>query len=161
MSCWRRLFTIFPRFQANYDGPIFDQPLSYDSVLTAFTSDFALEFPNSSDDQLRDFAALLNAAVADGGELEHAFSQCFSITPCRYISTNYFGLICQAQRVNASSPNQTMKPTAPLRNAFSMFATTSWISSRCPASLVRFALSRSRTPAVLLLNASRGLSPSR
>ena len=72
-----RLFTIFPRFQANYDGPIFDQPLSYDSVLTAFTSDFGLEFPNSSDDQLRDFAALLNAAVADGGELEHAFSQCF------------------------------------------------------------------------------------
>jgi hypothetical protein len=72
-----RLFAIFPRFQANYDGPIFDQPLSYDSVLTAFTSDFGLEFPNSSDDQLRDFAALLNAAVAHGGELERAFSQCF------------------------------------------------------------------------------------
>jgi len=72
-----RLFTIFPRFQANYDGPIFDQPLSYDSVLTAFTSDFGLEFPNSSDDQLRDFAALVNTAVAEGGDLEHAFSQCF------------------------------------------------------------------------------------
>ena len=72
-----RLFTIFPHFQANYDGPIFDQPLSYDSVLTAFTSDFGLDFPNSSDDQLRDFAALVNAAVAHGGELERAFSQCF------------------------------------------------------------------------------------
>jgi hypothetical protein len=33
-----RLFTMFPRFKANYDGPIFEQPLSYDSVLTAFTS---------------------------------------------------------------------------------------------------------------------------
>jgi hypothetical protein len=72
-----RLFAIFPRFQANYDGPIFDQPLSYDSVLTAFTSDFGLEFPNSSDHQLHDFAVLVNAAVAHGGELEHAFSQCF------------------------------------------------------------------------------------
>jgi hypothetical protein len=72
-----RLFRIFPRFQANYAGPILDQPLSYDSVLTAFTSDFGLEFPSSSDDQLRDFAALVNTAVADGGELEHAFSQCF------------------------------------------------------------------------------------
>jgi hypothetical protein len=72
-----RLFTIFPRFRTNYDGPIFEQPLSYDSVLTAFTSDFGLEFRNSSDDQLRDFADLVNAAVVDGGELEHAFSQCF------------------------------------------------------------------------------------
>jgi len=72
-----RLFRMFPRFKANYDGPIFDQPLSYDSVLTAFTSDFGLEFPNSSDDQLHDFAVLVNAAVAHGGELEHAFSQCF------------------------------------------------------------------------------------
>ena len=72
-----RLFAIFPRFQSNYDGPIFDQPLSYDSVLTAFTSDFGLEFPYSSDDQLRDFSALLNAAVAHGGKLERAFSQCF------------------------------------------------------------------------------------
>ena len=72
-----RLFTIFPRFQTNYDGPLFDQPVTYDSVLTAFTSDFGLDFPNSSDDQPRDFAALVNAAVAHGGELEHAFSQCF------------------------------------------------------------------------------------
>ena len=48
-----RLFTIFPRFR-DYDGPIFDQPLTYDSVLTAFTSDF--------NEQLQDFAALVHAA---------------------------------------------------------------------------------------------------
>ena len=46
-------------------------------MLTALTSDFGLEFPNSRADQLRDFAALVNAALAHGGELEHAFSQCF------------------------------------------------------------------------------------
>jgi len=35
---------------------------------------------------------------------------------------------------------------------------TPCISSKCPASLVRFASSRSRTFAVMLFNASRGLS---
>src|SRR6266404_5036 len=55
----------------------------------------------------------------------------------------------------------TIQPTAPFRIKSSMFATTPWISSRCPASLVRFASSRSRTPAVKLFNASRGLSLSR
>src|SRR5438094_5929568 len=39
-----------------------------------------------------------------------------------------------------------MKPTAPPRNKFSVFATTPWISSRCPASLVRFSSARSRLP---------------
>jgi hypothetical protein len=73
----QRLFTIFPQFRANYDGPIYDQPLSYDSVLTAFTSDFGAEFARSTDNQLRDFATLVNQAVASGGELEHAFSSCF------------------------------------------------------------------------------------
>jgi hypothetical protein len=58
-------------------------------------------------------------------------------------------------------PNQSMKPTTPLRTAFSMFATTPSTSSRFPASLVRFASSRSRTPAVSLFNDSRGLSLSR
>jgi hypothetical protein len=57
--------------------------------------------------------------------------------------------------------NQSMKPTAPFRDNFSVFATTPWIPSRCTASLVRFASSRSRTPAVMLFNASRGLSLSR
>src|SRR6266566_1743734 len=100
-----------------------------------------------------------------------------------------------------------MKPTAPLRckltyslplirpsafpslshrfprASFSVFATTPWISSRCPATLVRLKLVRcphllaptlvvlpsmslgpslhslgSHTPAVILFNASRGLS---
>ena len=78
-------------------------------------------------------------------------------------------------------PNHTMQPTrstvlgfaqgrltislaffrSPLRCNFRVFATTPSISSRCPASLVRFASSRSRTPAVKLFNASRGLSLSR
>ena len=57
--------------------------------------------------------------------------------------------------------NQSMKPMAPLRYNFSVFATIPWISSRCPASLVRFAFSRSRTRAVMLFNASRGLARSR
>src|SRR6266481_1700885 len=51
-----------------------------------------------------------------------------------------------------------MKSTAPFHCEFSVLATTPWISSRCPATLVRFASSRSRTPAVMLFNASRGLS---
>ena len=57
--------------------------------------------------------------------------------------------------------NQTMKPTAPCGENLDVFATTPWISSRCPASLVRFASSRSRTPAVMSFNATRGLSLSR
>src|SRR5207249_831154 len=63
---------------------------------------------------------------------------------------------CEAVR-----SNQSMKPTALPRYAFSVFATTPWISSRSPASLVRFASSPSRTPAVMLFNASCGLSLSR
>jgi len=62
-----------------------------------------------------------------------------------------------------------MKPTpkvfanrlVPLRNKFSVFATTPSTSSRFPAPLVRCASLRSRTPAVMLFNASRGLSHSR
>jgi hypothetical protein len=59
------------------------------------------------------------------------------------------------------SSNQTMKPTAPHRNKFSVFATTPSTSSRFPASLVRFVSSRSHTPAVLFFNDTRGLSLSR
>ena len=47
-----------------------------------------------------------------------------------------------------------MKPTAPLRDNLSVFATTPSTSSRFPASLVRLASSRSRTPAVLLFSDS-------
>ena len=57
--------------------------------------------------------------------------------------------------------NQSTKPTAPLRNEPSVFGTTPSTSSRFPASLVRFSSSRSRTPAVLFFNDSRGLSLSR
>jgi hypothetical protein len=57
--------------------------------------------------------------------------------------------------------NQSMKPTAPLRSNHRVLATTLSTSSRFPASLVRFASLRSRTPAVLFFNDSRGLSLSR
>src|SRR5947207_2846253 len=57
-----------------------------------------------------------------------------------------------------TSVNTITRRAAPLRENFSVFATGPWISSRCPASLVRFASARSRTPAVMLLNATRGLS---
>lgn len=60
-----------------------------------------------------------------------------------------------------TSVNDDTRQAALLRYDFGVFATTPWISSRCPASLVRLASSRSRTPAVLLFNASRGLSLSR
>ncbi len=62
-----------------------------------------------------------------------------------------------------------MKPTpkafasrlAALRYKLSMFATTPSTLSRFPASRVRFVSTRSRTPAVLFFNNSRGLSLSR
>src|SRR4029077_1570821 len=82
--------------------------------------------------------------------------------------------------------NPSWHLTAPPRNASSVFATTPWISSRCPASLVRLKLVRcphslaptlvvlpsmslgpplhslgSRATALMLFNASRGLSLSR
>ena len=72
-----KLFTIFPDFCASYEGPLYEEPLSYDSVLTAFTSDFGVQFRSSTDDQFCAFAALLHAAVSAGGELERAFSTCF------------------------------------------------------------------------------------
>jgi hypothetical protein len=42
-------------------------------------------------------------------------------------------------------PSPTMKPTAPLRNKPHVFATTPWISSSCPTSLVRLKLVRCPT----------------
>ncbi|PYK19246.1 MAG: hypothetical protein DME55_05075 [Verrucomicrobia bacterium] len=69
----------------------------------------------------------------------------------------HFLIVSPQGCVRAQRSNQSMKPTAPPRNNFGVFATTPWIASRCPASLVRFASSRSPTPAVLLFNASRGL----
>jgi len=71
------LFAIFPDFRACYQGPLYDEPLSYNSVLTAFTSDFGLPFRNSTAAQFRDFATLIRNAIAAGGEIERAFSVCF------------------------------------------------------------------------------------
>jgi hypothetical protein len=92
---------------------------------------------------------------------------------------------CKGSVMTPIRPNQSMKPTAPFRNKlthslplfrpsacpsmshcfprapFSVFAMTPSTSSRFPASLVRFMSSRSRTPAVLFFNDSRGLSLSR
>jgi hypothetical protein len=93
--------------------------------------------------------------------------------------------------MSTKSSNQTLEPTTPPRNKSTVIGTTPSISSRCPASLVRFAFARSRTvftktessaspgallvlgtsrrkvrvlrtaPALLFFNASRGLSLSR
>jgi len=61
------------------------------------------------------------------------------------------------------TPNQALEPTAGRREDFLLMTSTlkteaqlalAWISSKTPASLVRFASSRSRTPAVLLCNGS-------
>jgi hypothetical protein len=72
-----RLFAIFPDFRVSYQGPLYEQPLNYDSVLTAFTSDFGVQFRSSTDNQFRDFATLVLNAVAAGGQIEYAFSTCF------------------------------------------------------------------------------------
>jgi hypothetical protein len=100
---------------------------------------------------------------------------------CRRVpAVRLFGV---KQTMDSLMPNQPMKPNAPWRNDFSVFATTPRISSRCPASLVRLKLVLcphslaptlvilpsmslgpplhslgSRTPGVMLSNASRGLS---
>jgi hypothetical protein len=73
----QRLFAMFPDFRANYEGPLYDEPLSYDSMLTAFTSDFGVPFRCSTGAQFREFATLLDNAVVAGGELGRAFSMCF------------------------------------------------------------------------------------
>jgi hypothetical protein len=73
----QQLFTIFPAFRASYEGPLYNEPLNYDSVLTAFTSDFGVQFRRSTAAQFGEFGALLDGAVAAGGELERAFSICF------------------------------------------------------------------------------------
>jgi hypothetical protein len=72
-----RLFAIFPDFRTSYEGPLYNEPLNYDSVLTAFTSDFGVQFRRSTASQFREFSALLDQAVAAGGELGRAFSICF------------------------------------------------------------------------------------
>jgi len=73
----QRLFAIFPAFRASYEGPLYNEPSNYYSVLTAFTSDFGVQFRRSAASQFREFAALLEHAVSAGGELGRAFSICF------------------------------------------------------------------------------------
>ena len=57
--------------------------------------------------------------------------------------------------VPVGTSNQSMKPTAPCRNKFSVIVTTPSTSSRFPAFLVRFGYPPSRTPAVFYLGTSR------
>ena len=68
-----QLFAIFPQYRAEYDGPIHDEAPTFHSVLIGFSS-----FPlaTSPEAQLRDFGALVNAAVAAGGPLANAFETC-------------------------------------------------------------------------------------
>jgi hypothetical protein len=50
---------------------------------------------------------------------------------CRYSGTTK--MMPDPFLVDSAASNQSMKPTAPWRNKFSVFAATPWISSRCPA----------------------------
>jgi len=75
-----------------------------------------------------------SARVSSTGSLSECTLSCRSFS---------FSWLCRFRHVTS---NQSMKPTAPLRNTFRVFATTPSTSSRFPASLVRFASSRSRTP---------------
>jgi len=65
-----QLFTMFPLYRAGYDG---SEAPTFHSVLIGFSS-----FPlaSSSEAQLRDFGALVSAAVAAGGPLGNAFETC-------------------------------------------------------------------------------------
>jgi hypothetical protein len=67
------LFAIFPLYRTGYAGPIHDEAPTFHSVLIAFSS-----FPlaSSSEAELRDFGALVSAAVEGGGPLANAFETC-------------------------------------------------------------------------------------
>ena len=67
------LFAIFPQYRVGYAGPIHDEAPTFHSVLIGFSS-----FPlaSSSQAQLRDFGALVSAAVTAGGPLASAFETC-------------------------------------------------------------------------------------
>jgi hypothetical protein len=72
------LFNIFPNYSSNYSnyGPLHDFPSTFHSVLTEFTVFFGAELASFSEEQLRRFGALVNAAVAEDGPLENAFGTC-------------------------------------------------------------------------------------
>ena len=70
------MFEVFPQYRAAYDGPIHDDTPTFHSVVMAFTQFFGAEKVSFSEDELRPFGALINAAVAAGGSLENAFGTC-------------------------------------------------------------------------------------
>ncbi len=67
------LFAVFPQYRAGYAAPIYDEAPTFHSVLIGFSS---YPLASSSEAQLRDFGALINAAVAAGGPLGNAFETC-------------------------------------------------------------------------------------
>ena len=70
------LFTILPKYRADYTGPIHDGMPTFHSVLMAFAPFFGAELASFSEVQLRSFGALVSAAVKTGGSLENAFGTC-------------------------------------------------------------------------------------
>jgi hypothetical protein len=142
-------------------------------------------------DRKRKTGAQIAASPATTAALQKDKSTCSAVTssvvPFAEVrpATATARLMIVSLTNHVKKSNQSMKPTAPLRSKlthslplirplacpsmshrfprapFIVFTTTPWISSRCPATLVRFASSRSHTPAVMLFNASRGLSLSR
>jgi hypothetical protein len=70
------LFTIFPKYRADYTGPIHDDAPTFHSVLIAFTPFFGAELASFSEVQLRSFGTLVSAAIEAGGSLENAFGRC-------------------------------------------------------------------------------------
>lgn len=70
------LFAIFPEYRTAYDGAIHDATPTYHSVLSAFAPFFGGGSVSFSEQQLRAFGDLVNAAVAESGALENAFATC-------------------------------------------------------------------------------------
>jgi hypothetical protein len=98
----------------------------------------------------------------------HSRSSSSSQSSAAFSASQYFsshGESCDRRSNQPMKPSSVKRRTrgfaAPWRDNFRLVAATPWISSRFPASLVRFASSRSRTPAVMLFNATRGVSLSR
>jgi len=72
------LCVIFPKYGSDYEkyGPLHDFPSTFHSVLIEFTIFFGAEFSSFTEDQLRKFAAIVNASVEQDGALENAFGTC-------------------------------------------------------------------------------------
>ena len=70
------LFSTFPDYRAEYDGPIHDEAPTFHSVLLAFTPFFGAKADSVPAAQLRSFGALVSEAVTQIGPLENAFGTC-------------------------------------------------------------------------------------